>query len=411
MAENDWDLTNLTAVARRFWDDPGKFVTNLLSVKRLIETQDVATERLKAFQIDINKSAGTRHKTGKPKKLDRAKNKANTDYDGDMQRVTDYARGKMIVDSPDQVRAITAMLDDKNSDLLREHGICVVSKRDYFAEPKEQTGYRCINYKLAVPVGEDENFDVERQVVELQVVASQIEKINSLTHPFKRRGEDIHTRAVDEGRDPDQDEAYEMHLCFATSRYYNGLVSGNNGYDELLKPSQRGKFEMTPTRRHNHLKFVRDLQELDRRRDDLGDYIAKQAAPADPGEIKAGLDDETGHWIRYGIYRAAGRDPEFFRETLVRDPNDTDAKSKPVDELTVDDFVVFRAMRWDFEEEEWDTDRQALNKLNSSNYSTRYSSEEFHERMLRHESTLVRRYFEQSGILDGQGNEQELHNG
>lgn len=402
MADSSWDLT---ALVRQFWNHAGDYVYNLLPLDRIVETQDVATQRLQDFQIALNQEVGTRHKTGKPKKLDRAKDKAKTDYDGDMQRVTDYARGKMIVDSPEQVTGLTKLLDDKYSDFLKKHGICVASKKDYFAEPKDNTGYRCINYKLLVPVGEDDDGKMEHQVVELQVVASQIEKINDLTHPFKRRAEDIHAKTVDEKRDPSKDEAREMFLSYATSRYYNGIIAGNNGYDTLLDPSERPKFEMTANRRHNHLMHVRDLLELDRSRDDLNDYIAKQAAPVDPAEIKAGLDDE-GRWIRYGIYRPTGGDPEFFRETLARNP---DVQDRPVEKLTESDFSVFRALRWNFGEKEWEPQRNALNKVNSSDYSNRYTPEQFHERMLRHESTLVRRYFENEGTLDGRDNGQRLN--
>lgn len=397
-SKTGWE--SLTDIAKRFWDDAGEYVSNVLSLERIVDTQDVATQRLKDFQIAINQAAGTKHKTGKPKKLDRAEDKAKSDYKGDMQRVTDYARGKMIVDSPEQVKAIAAILDDRNSELLQEHGICVVSKKDYFADPKENTGYRCMNYKIAIPVGEDDNWETERQVVELQVVASQIEKINDLTHPFKRRGEDIVAKCVDEERDPDKEERYEVFLCFATSRYYNGLISGNNGYDVLLDPDKRQRFAMSPAKQENELRHVRNLRELDRERDDLGDYIARQEAPVDPADIKAGLDEKTGHWVRYGIYRPAGHDPEFYEVTMVRDYNDPDVQSKSVDDLQEDDFVFHKAMRWDFENAEWEATRQGVNDVNSSNFSDRYSQEEYHERMLRHESTLVRRHFEESGVLD-----------
>lgn len=406
MAEkSSWSLAE---IASRFWDDAGKFARNILSFDRIVETQDIATERLKDFQIAINKTAGTKHKTGDPKDLDRARDKAKTDYDGDMQRVTDYARGKMIVDSPGQVRAIERILDDRNSDLMKEHGICVVSKKDFFANPKGETGYRCMNYKIAIPVGENENGEVERQVVELQVVASQIERINDLTHPFKRRAEDLYARAETEERDLFPEESNEIRLCFATCRYYNGLVGKNNGYDEILDPLKRSKLELNPQRQHKYLELVRDLQELDRRRDDLGDYLARQAAPVDPETLKAGLDPDTGHWIRYGIYRPVGSDPEFFKITMVRNPNDDDAISKPDSELEESDFVFNRISRWDFEEADWRAEPRNINKMSSSDFSDSYAEQDFHERMLRHESTLVRRYFESSGLLEAQREEEGM---
>ncbi len=394
MSSSSWE--SLSQMAKKFWDDLGDNVRNIMSVDRIVETQDVATEKLKAIQIEINKISGSRHKTGDPKLMESAERKAKTDYNGDLQRVTDFARGKQVVTGPDQIKAIEELLDDSRSEFSREHDICLVSKQDYFSNPKENTGYRCINYKLAIPVGEDENGDTERQVVELQIVASQIERINGLTHPFKRRAEDIVARATDSEEEMSPEEALEVHLCFATCRFYNGLISRNNDYDALLEAGKGRKFALTPARQEHLFGDLRNLRELDRKRDDLSDYMARQEAPLNPSEIKAGLNEE-GHWIGYGIYRPVNQDPEFFRVTKAPSPQ---LHEKPLDELEEADYVFKSIQRWDFEEAEWVSEQNNLKKMNSDDFSDRYKEADFHERMLRHESTLTRRYFEQSGILD-----------
>ncbi len=178
-------------VSKNFKNSSGN-VCQTLSHERVLETRPDAHAALKELIIETSKNfKGITPTMGPDKDPEVARRKAIRDYDGDDSRVSDFVRAKVSVH---YAQAINDLKSDAFQDILRERGIEIAGMNDFFADPKEKTGYRCLNFKLAVPVNRDgkrpmELQDMEKQVIELQVVAEQIEERYNETHPYKRTAE------------------------------------------------------------------------------------------------------------------------------------------------------------------------------------------------------------------------------
>lgn len=198
--------------------------------------------------------------------------KALRDYQGDVLRVTDFVRGKSVVGQPVQVPKFKENIDS----VLECFGLRVDDKggrpgrNDFFADPKDQTGYRCLIYKIRIPMwalkaaaelmksgdvldmvqnssrtakaiwalkGDDIKEDDEFQVVELQVVPQQIEEIYRKTHPYKRRAEDIDLLA--RSRELTLHEQRVKTYCYRMCKQMNSDVAEKSGYNRLLLPEKQ----------------------------------------------------------------------------------------------------------------------------------------------------------------------------
>lgn len=214
---------------------------------------------------------------GEDKKEDTYTKKALRDYNGDILRITDFVRGKSVIDSPDQVPKIKSNIDN----ILARFGLCVddedgrPGRNDFFADPKDQTGYRCLNYKIRIPMsvlkaaeelmragnvydlvqnssetakaiwalsGDEIHENEEFQVVELQVVPKQIEEIYDLTHPYKRRAEDIALLA--RRRELTFDEIRVQTYCYRMCKYMNSVEVEKFGFNKLLLPEKQNDPEL-----------------------------------------------------------------------------------------------------------------------------------------------------------------------
>ncbi len=286
----------MLTISDKFKDAHGN-VRQPLSYERIQETCDTAKQKLHDFLVDCNKFFdGIDFKVAENKNPTTAANKAMRDYGGDKRRVTDYVRGKTVVQSPDTIRALTSR-DFEH--LMYRHGIEVAGMSDYFREPKDDTGYRCINYKLAVPVGIDKDGNIEQHIAELQVVAEQMEEVYKQTHGYKRRAEEAgnqieflmqeygnvrelkYREIHNEKLTPEEKErltAFEhaakpfrkiAQLNYAASRLINGQAARGNSpetnYEALLDPDQKSKHFLFPGR-EEHLssqKFKADAMVYD----------------------------------------------------------------------------------------------------------------------------------------------------
>lgn len=215
-----------------------------MSYEEIMATREEARQKLIEFVADLHYAAGlSDHKIGRSKEEHSIQRKAKLSYNGDRTRIMDYERAKGVVTTPEEVRAVQALLSDRDgrrSDFMRQHGSYVVKENDFFEEPKDTTGYRCINYKIGLPVGNDGKL----HVVELQIVAEQIEKVYKESREHKRLAEEILNTDSDLTRE--QRRAVAAH--FAVCRLTNGLAARDNGYDSLLRPEARGKHALTRTR-------------------------------------------------------------------------------------------------------------------------------------------------------------------
>lgn len=178
-------------VSKNFRNSSG-YVCQTLDHERVLETRPEARQALQDVLIEASKTfKGITPIMGPDKDIEVAHRKAVRDYNGDDSRVSDFVRAKAEVR---YAQAITDFKSDEFQELLNSRGIEIAGMNDFFSDPKEKTGYRCLNFKLAVPVdGSPKSAydyqDVEKQVVELQVVAEQIECKYNETHPYKRTAE------------------------------------------------------------------------------------------------------------------------------------------------------------------------------------------------------------------------------
>lgn len=169
----------------KFTDVASGLLIQPLSYQEVLDTRSQARAALKALLIDLNKSyEDFSFIIGDDKSTTTANKKAIRDYGGENRCVTDYVRSKGTVQSPDTIKALTGR---EFEHLLHKHGIEVAAMNNYFEEPKDQTGYRCVNMKLAVPVDKERS---QFHIVELQIVADQIEAVYDQTHDYKRRAEE-----------------------------------------------------------------------------------------------------------------------------------------------------------------------------------------------------------------------------
>ncbi len=266
-----------------------------MSFERMVETHHTATERLASAMIDIRRDTGASLKIGKPKELGRAEDKIKDDYKGDASLLCDMARGKIIVDSPEQIQTMQENLPD----LLAMHGMFVVQESDYFKTPKAQTGYSCLNFKIAVPVGEDDKGQAEYQICELQVVAEQIEAVSKQSHFFKRKSEDITAEGLVSPAD--------QMLAWAYSTIARGItaqVRHAHGYEALL--DNPAKHRLTEQRQ----KRYQDCRNM------LYDVLAEQAnaeTHSRDAELFVEREQDKGKYfyaIKHGTHGA-----EFMRYT------------------------------------------------------------------------------------------------
>ncbi|MGN7437735.1 MAG: hypothetical protein ACTHOO_03750 [Alcanivorax sp.] len=289
LPDDDYGISSdVESVSKPFHNKSGALCQRL-PIERVLETQDEARDHLKDLLIDLVKEVSANSGScdfilGPNKDYNVAKNKANRDYNGDMARVTDFVRAKIVVTSPEQIEDIKKLMSGKPTQseqqrsrhlravdtdtpqrrpaFMQKHNSHVARATDFFEDPKDFTGYRCLNYKLAIPVGVEEHREEEFQVVELQIVAEQIEDVYDQTHPYKRAAE-----AILDKDDLDAVDRRSAAYNFAACRYYNGLAARDAGYDKLLKPELRSKVALT---RNREIKLRGMIDELDIMSDEDG---------------------------------------------------------------------------------------------------------------------------------------------
>ena len=230
-----------------------------ISPERLEATRDEVRQKMVDFLIDLKSTSGlTNTKIGSSKEPLRITQKANEDYGGHKEYVGDWERCMGIGDTPLQILKGKSELQNPNSDVMRRHNAVLVSLNDQFADPKYKTGYRAINAKVGFPVGNPS--DEEIHFVEIQITASQIEEVYDKTHEYL----DIIRAVSDQAKDREmtKDEKRIQAYAFAGCRYENGIASRENGYDELLDPRYRSKYEVSKTTQNNMENQILALEEL-----------------------------------------------------------------------------------------------------------------------------------------------------
>lgn len=212
------------------------------TIDELYDSVPEVEEKFSAFSNDLLKkicrlSDGEKEgktiefKKGETKERERAEQKIAADYDGKATLISDIIRGKIIFSSPETISNIIKILNPRNKQLdplLKKHGVECVVIANHFEEPKFQTGYRCINSRIAIPI---EGTD-EKHVVELQFTHEALEQVYEKTHYHMREAQKI--SAQYEHTEMPNDIALKKACHYAVCRFHNGAAAKEAGLDNLL---------------------------------------------------------------------------------------------------------------------------------------------------------------------------------
>lgn len=164
---------------------------------------------------------------GPLKAADRAQAKIAGDYAGDTSQISDLARARLVVDTPEQISAIRDYLDHNASALGIE------KSKDRFAVPSE-THFRDINMKARMPNG---------HVVELRIEQSDLLQAAKHTHTPYERIQEIERRAEMEGRDMTPDEVEQRARYMDEIHDIHDAPSNRAGLDSLLNETGKQRLE------------------------------------------------------------------------------------------------------------------------------------------------------------------------
>ncbi|PCJ99426.1 MAG: hypothetical protein COA45_05145 [Zetaproteobacteria bacterium] len=222
---------------------------DLLQVMELDELYATSAEtrfKVGAFLLHILDEANVSDAfMGPNKNKEDAERKIDQRFDGDSRCITDIVRGKIVIDTSDQLAAIMSIFRNPDTGPLKEAGIKVELEKNNFENPKPYTGYRGLSYKISVPTGDDG----KPHVVELQIVSTAMEAVYDMTHEHKRAAEDIYRNAARDykagtRKDPAlTDEELDMATHhYAVCEYYNAKIAHEEGYDRFLEDEERHAF-------------------------------------------------------------------------------------------------------------------------------------------------------------------------
>lgn len=222
------------------------YLRQVMELDELYETSVETRNKVGAFLLHVLDKANVSDAfMGPNKKKDSAIRKINQRYDGDAHCLTDVVRGKIIIDTSEQLAAVMSIFKDPNSEPLKEAGLKVELEKNNFERPKPYTGYRGLSYKISVPTGDDG----KPHVVELQVVSTVMESVYDMTHEHKRAAEDIYRDAARDYKNGIREESgltdEELILAshhYAVCEYYNSKIAHEEGYDRFLEDKQRHAF-------------------------------------------------------------------------------------------------------------------------------------------------------------------------
>jgi len=167
---------------------------------------------------------------GPLKELDRAQEKLG-EFRGNHQNIVDIVRGRIVVDTPDQIRAVREYLQAH----AKEMGIEVI--KDRFAVPSE-THYRDINIKVRLPNG---------HVAEIQINQRDLLASSEFTHDSYEDVQSLDREADAQGRDLTESEREKRaKLLDYTRDTHDAGAKKVPGIDDLL--SEKGRARVN----HNH---------------------------------------------------------------------------------------------------------------------------------------------------------------
>lgn len=166
--------------------------------------------------------------TGPLKTEERAKAKIEGDYAGDHSKIADLARGRLVIDKPEQVEALRDYFQQQ-----QRSGFKVEVMKDRFAVPSD-TNFRDLNMQARLSNG---------HVVEFRVEHEDIMQAAKKTHDPYEDIQKIERRAKAEGRMMTEAEALQRQAILDGVRDTHGDPAREAGMDRLL--NEKGRAKMT----------------------------------------------------------------------------------------------------------------------------------------------------------------------
>lgn len=164
---------------------------------------------------------------GPLKTLERSQDKVNGDYKGDHTQITDLARGRLVIDKPEQVETLRQYFKEQRE------GFKVEVLKDRFAKPSD-TNFRDINMQVRLGNG---------HVVEMRVEQKDILEAAKKTHDPYEEVQKMDRAAEKEGRMLTPDEATRRQTIMDSIRDAHGAAAQQAGVDRLLSDEGRAKMQ------------------------------------------------------------------------------------------------------------------------------------------------------------------------
>lgn len=212
-----------------------------MSFRDLYRTAEETNRTMTSLLVAIGDQHSVRAYMGPIKEEKTAQDKCIRKFGGAEKFLTDVVRGKIEVNSAEDLASVKAIFEAPDSVMLSNRKISLEGKTDNFANPKAYTSYRGLQYKLGV-----ETDDGKPHVVELQIVSPAMEAVYDITHHHKRIAEEIYNEAAKENRDLTDDEIEQVEQHYAVCQYYNSKAACKEGYDRFLEDTKHYAF--TPER-------------------------------------------------------------------------------------------------------------------------------------------------------------------
>lgn len=218
----------------------------VMELDELYETSAETRNKVGSFLLHVlNETNISDAFMGPNKNKEDAKRKIDQRFDGDSRCITDIVRGKIVVDTSDQLASVINIFKNPDTGPLKEANLKVELEKNNFEKPKPYTGYRGLSYKLSVPTGEEG----KPHVVELQIVSTAMESVYDMTHEHKRIAEDIYRNAARDYKAGTREDSgltdEELSLAshhYAVCEYHNSKIAHEEGYDRFLEDKQRHAF-------------------------------------------------------------------------------------------------------------------------------------------------------------------------
>jgi hypothetical protein len=179
------------------------------------EAQDLVDDLQRTFPILFD---NTSFEIGPLKDIERARLKMLSELGGNPCLITDLARARIIVDTPEQIEAIRLYM-------IAHAGRLDIRKiEDRFAVPTD-THYRDINIRICLPGG---------HVAEIQINQRDMLAASQETHEPYRLIQLIDRRVESENRRMTEDEALEWSTLMEKVRDIHDSMAGRKNLNKLL---------------------------------------------------------------------------------------------------------------------------------------------------------------------------------